>query len=264
MIPHVAVDKILGLGLDLHLHARVPHELEGGIEVVDLLDTLVAGLECLAGVLPLRQRFNQLYEKVTVTVLNIHHPRQRVTRSAPGHLRRCATDFCAFAGRDIPSVLHNVGNFKAAAQKLLAYPAREDNALQAQPVAILPVHVHLAGRVVLEFYKRMVSPSNSRKKQPPRRGRTCGGVGLSSCAQLRQIPTIIRPICPKFGWRHPARRLKFGGLGAWPAEAPQRTTKCGCMMWVKVGVSYCYSAVPKEASASCAHYGRAGRTSAPV
>lgn len=78
MIPHVAVDKILGLGLDLHLHARVPHELEGGVEVVDLLDTLVAGLECLAGVLPLRQRFNQLYEKATVTVLNIHHPGERV------------------------------------------------------------------------------------------------------------------------------------------------------------------------------------------
>ncbi len=99
MIPHVAVDKVLGLGLDLHLHARVPHELEGGVEVVDLLDTLVAGLECLAGVLPLRQRFNQLYEKVTVTVLNIHCPQAFKTRSAPGHLRRCATDLCAFCGK---------------------------------------------------------------------------------------------------------------------------------------------------------------------
>lgn len=155
MIPHVAVDKVLGLGLDLHLHARVPHELEGGVEVVDLLDPLVAGLEGFAGVLPLRQRFNQLYEKVTVTVLNNRHQAESYNKIIPTLMtsKDVRQIFAHCAGRGIPSVLNNVSHFKAAAQKLLAHPAREDNALQAQPVAILPVHVHKAARVVLEFYR---------------------------------------------------------------------------------------------------------------
>jgi hypothetical protein len=67
-VPHVAVGKVLGLGLDFHLDARVPHELEGVVEVVDLLDPLVARLERLAGVLLFGQSLDQLHQQNPVTV----------------------------------------------------------------------------------------------------------------------------------------------------------------------------------------------------